>query len=192
MADLSVQLANADRRRSRLQTYQRQIQDRVGRGRDHWASRMPWVRDPTFEDFIQYAAGHLNWKGDDVYKALMDPVDPPVHAWVSNNRWIARCECGGQETVDPEEPRFYCLSCQNFLSKGKARRLVFPDGWQEIEQVLAARVDPLNRGMAVVQDTDTLSWQPVEDLEALERENRDRGLPARRVRGRGGVSDGLE
>lgn len=50
-----------------------------------------------------------------------------VDAEINWGQWIARCECGGAEAVDPDEPIFYCFSCGNYENKGKPRPVVFPD-----------------------------------------------------------------
>jgi hypothetical protein len=57
----------------------------------------------------------------------------PVYARIDWGRWIADCECGGAEMVDPDEALFFCLSCGNKGTSGRARVVEFPDNRDEIE-----------------------------------------------------------
>ncbi len=50
----------------------------------------------------------------------------PVVARIDHGRWIADCECKGAEYVDPDEPIFMCLSCQNASNRGLLRPVKFP------------------------------------------------------------------
>jgi len=50
-----------------------------------------------------------------------------VKAMWDEVRWVARCECGGAEVVDPAEPVFFCCSCGNAGVGGRWRPVVFPE-----------------------------------------------------------------
>jgi hypothetical protein len=57
----------------------------------------------------------------------------PVYARIDYGRWIADCECGGAEYVDPETPLFFCMSCGNKGTSGRARKVEFPKDRIKIE-----------------------------------------------------------
>lgn len=57
----------------------------------------------------------------------------PVYARIDWGRWIADCECGGAEYVDPETPLFFCMSCGNHGTSGRARKVMFPKNREAIE-----------------------------------------------------------
>ena len=57
-----------------------------------------------------------------------------VDAEISWGRWIAICECGGAEVVDPDDPFFFCLSCENEKQNGKLRPVNFPDNIRAFEE----------------------------------------------------------
>ena len=57
----------------------------------------------------------------------------PVEARIDFARWIADCECGGAEYVDPDEPLFFCMACGNAGTSGRARKVEFPDDRETIE-----------------------------------------------------------
>lgn len=91
----------------------------------------------------------------------------PVKARLDFGRWLADCECGGAEAVDPGDPVFFCVSCGNERTSGKLRRVVFPSDYKQIEKDVMAR--PLKRrgtGDAISQQTlakpkgDPRSWSP--------------------------------
>ncbi len=54
---------------------------------------------------------------DDEVEAVWDAV---------GKRWVAMCECGGAEVVDPNEPVFFCCSCGNAKVGGLWRPVNFP------------------------------------------------------------------
>jgi hypothetical protein len=66
----------------------------------------------------------------------------PVYAVVDYGRWLANCECGGAEYVAATLDLFYCFSCGNAASGGKARRVIFPTPAERaaIERELMKRV----------------------------------------------------
>jgi hypothetical protein len=68
----------------------------------------------------------------------------PVAGFIENGQWIARCECGGCEFVDPDDGVFYCFSCCNRAHQHMLRHVVFPDfeTRMEIERLLLLR--PVN------------------------------------------------
>jgi hypothetical protein len=61
------------------------------------------------------------------------PSGNPVYARIDYARWIADCECGGAEYVDPEEPIFFCMACGNKATSGRARKVEFPKDRVNIE-----------------------------------------------------------
>jgi len=148
----------------------------VGKARYHWAQRLPHIKNVTFEDWLMLGFESLGASSEVISDALLPAVDPAVKGWVDNNRWIARCECGGQETIDPEDPRFYCWSCFNFLTEGRTRKVDCGD-WKLKERIFLARPYPLNRCTAVMQNSETLVWHVLEDVPELEAENLAQGLP---------------
>jgi hypothetical protein len=50
----------------------------------------------------------------------------PVVAYVNAGRWLAKCECGGAEFVDFEDPSFMCCSCWNEPIGHAWRTVVIP------------------------------------------------------------------
>lgn len=178
-------------RRARLERYQRDP-DKIGRGRDHWRPHLRVYmgspgENPTYEDWLMVNFARRGLAGNDLTRALLPATGPMIDAWIHNNRWICKCECGGQETIDPEDLRFFCMSCFNFLAKGRSRKIKLPAQWKKVEAVMLARPDPLTRCMAYGMDLETLAWKCLETLADLEQENQSHGLPlqAERVRGRG-------
>ncbi len=67
----------------------------------------------------------------------------PVIARIDFGRWLADCECGGAEYVDPDEPIFFCISCGNAAVSGRARQVIFPEDRKAIEDEVMAR--PVNK-----------------------------------------------
>jgi len=67
----------------------------------------------------------------------------PVQAILDYGRWIALCECGGGEAVDPADPVFFCVSCGNERTNGKLRKVDFPSDYKAIEKDVMSR--PLKR-----------------------------------------------
>jgi hypothetical protein len=71
--------------------------------------------------------------------------DPPknakkIDAFIDAQRWICKCECGGAEVVDPEDPIFFCLSCLNESTKGRMRPVRFPKKIKSVEKAQLAKV----------------------------------------------------
>ena len=160
-----LKLDEASRRA--LNAYQRDT-SHIGRGRDHWSERnaVSWAA------WVERVLMHqMNNPFVVVPKDAMQRVfsgdysQRPVVAEVSHNRWIAVCECGGCEVVDPEAPLFYCFSCYNIADGGLARSVAFPPDWDQVERVLMVRMDPLTR-----------NFLPGETLDKLRAENMEHGL----------------
>ena len=63
----------------------------------------------------------------------------PVQAIIDYGRWIALCECGGAEAVDPKDQVFFCVSCGNDRTSGKLRKVNFPADYKTIEAEVMAR-----------------------------------------------------
>lgn len=83
-------------------------------------------------------------------KDIDRPRGAPVLARIELGRWIADCECGGAEFVDPDEPIFFCFSCGNRANDNVPRPVTFPPPAerQVIEQLVLQRpVDDL-RGLS--------------------------------------------
>ncbi len=146
-----------------LMPYQRRP-DRVGRGSDHWRT-VTGKKDASTWDYwlwhleMQGLTGLLPFLG-------MEPIGPPLAAYVAQNRWIVVCECGDAWAVDPDQPYVYCFGCVNFYTGGAPRRVHFPEDWPAIERVLLLRPFPFNR-----------NWTPGETLDTLRQENVEHGLP---------------
>ena len=157
----------------RLNPYQRHLKDRIGKGLDHWAMATATL-EATYADYIMklFVAGARNPVASAFYteealeKALSNPIGKPIHAFVNHNRWIAVCECGGAEVVDPQHKYMYCFSCFNMLNKGRPRHVKFPPKMRRIEAILIERDDPLNK-----------NWMLTESVEDLEAENVAHGFP---------------
>lgn len=96
---------------------------------------------------------------------LGDPAKPakaPVKAVVDASRWIAHCECGGAEHIDPQTRLFMCGACFNAAQKHRWRMVVVPNERtvQAIEKILMFRPNPLTR-----------NWNPGESVAELAAEN---------------------
>lgn len=93
------------------------------------------------------------------------PSGPPVYAQVQWGRWVANCECGGQENVSKEEPFFFCMSCFNgsntpdHKDRHAVRPVIFPAETETIETLLMER------------DTDKRHWLAEETVEDLVTQN---------------------
>ncbi len=109
------------------------------------------------------------WKG---YAAKMRETGRPytltrsrrkLHAYVSDGRWVADCECGDGVALWRENPDACCLGCGTVYSN-----IEWPDEIEEAERVLSARRSAGDRG-----------WRPHEGetLDDLKIENLTRGVP---------------
>lgn len=70
---------------------------------------------------------------------LDKPSGVEVRARIWQGQWIADCECGGAEFVEPTEPVFYCFSCGNRDNNNYVRPVEFPAQREEIEAAILAR-----------------------------------------------------
>ena len=137
-------------RRENLVFYQRNAQ-KIGRGKDQWSMR-------GCESHRQFIGLLLTKRArlDKLPNALADAQGRPVVAFINDNRWMARCECGGLEVVDPEKPDdwFFCLRCYNHVEGGYPRPVHFPDPEKqaEIEVALMVSDDPLWRNWSSLSE----------------------------------------
>jgi len=116
-----------------------------------------------------------------------EPIGKPVYAKVNMGQWLAQCECGGAESVDPDEPIFYCFSCGNYENHGKPRKVIFPSKKEimEIESVLLRRPVKVRGGTHEIERTIlaeplvdekgvlSRSWLPGETVDHLRKENKE-------------------
>lgn len=108
-----------------------------------------------------------------------NPVEAPVLARINFGRWIADCECGGAEFIDPAAPVFFCWSCLNAAHQGACRTVTVPQNFAEIEQTLLER--PVDAGGRPLVGVDvggvTLKlgrdWNPHETLNDLHAQQDD-------------------
>lgn len=103
------------------------------------------------------------------YKPDVIDTNNPVKARINQGRWIADCECGGAEYVDPDEPIFFCLSCGNKASGGRPREVIFPVNREEIEkEVMSRKVryltgkDRIEKELRAIPVGLPRSWRPEE------------------------------
>lgn len=117
-----------------------------------------------------------------------NPQGSKVMAYIHQGQWLAECECGGHEFVDPADPVFFCWGCVNRSNGGWIRPVVFPENWEEIESLILARpvndlkgaTDLERAGLAtpaVVVMVDDVpfplvrSWKPDESVDEIRRQN---------------------
>ena len=96
---------------------------------------------PTVKEWFRVSSIQMKMRGG--LKTIFDGTThgTPVHALLSNGRWMALCDqprCMGCEMVDPWEKVFFCLTCGNG-NTGKARPVIFPQDWKEIEDAMLER-----------------------------------------------------
>jgi hypothetical protein len=140
---------------------------------------------------IQKIARTLSQRGGTIIQiASADPQGFAVLAEIEFGQWIARCECGGAEMVDPDEPIFFCFGCGNRTNRRYLRPVHFPEAAEraEIERLVLERpvddargLDDLDRAyqsktlLYVDAGTAILplsrSWKPGESLDELKRQN---------------------
>lgn len=64
----------------------------------------------------------------------------PCYAEVNHGRWIVNCPfCAGAELADPDDRRFFCLSCYNVAVGGKWLAVTWPSQRKAIEAELLKR-----------------------------------------------------
>lgn len=155
--------------------YQFQVRNRLTAGRDHWywnarGDRKQFIRKTTHRRQPRF-----------ILRMLSDETSGnPVKAFVVDGRWVARCECAGQEVVDPSDPLFVCLnpSCYNIVAQHYPRKVDFPSKAKrkKLSEILLARDNPVNRNW------DRLGvFGKSETIEDLERENKAHGLGKTKV-----------
>jgi len=158
-----------------MNPYQKKHQ--IGTMKDH-ARYCTGRQDATRLEFVIYQLERMFQATGDKYipegmtaetiveRALMPPRGKQIEAFINNNRWIARCECGGCEVVDPNDPIFYCLNplCLNAENKYRARKVKLPKKMEDIEGILLRR-KPENR-----------HWYTHESVDRLRKQNKAHGL----------------
>lgn len=145
-------------RRQSLEDYARRP-EAIGRGRDHWG-RMGLAGRKEFDTHLLERARHP----ESIAYAIAPAQGAPVMAFINDNRWLARCECGGLAVVDPDEPEFYCHACFNMSNGGVPfgkdthggypRPILFPGkrDIEAIEDVLLVSEDPLWRNWSALDE----------------------------------------
>src|SRR5690242_1060929 len=84
----------------------------------------------------------------------------PCYAEVNHGRWIVNCPfCAGAELADPDDRRFFCLSCYNASVDGKWLTVSWPAERKEIEAELLERPKAEN-----------VNWSPGETVASLRAE----------------------
>ena len=122
-----------------------------------------------------------------------------VYARIWQGHWIADCECGGAEFVDPNEPIFFCWSCGNRKTSGKVRQVIFPKNRTDIEKKILERpvkslrgLDDMARAEAaqnvIMADGKPLtrSWEPGETLNDLAKQQ-DAAVKAHKKKAKNGI-----
>jgi hypothetical protein len=109
-----------------------------------------------------------------------------VTARIDAGRWIADCECGGAEYVDPGEPIFFCFSCGNAGNKSSLRPVAFPRTRVAIENALLVRPVTLRGGKGMIEQAMRAapaglprSWSPGISAKHLATANASAGLEVR-------------
>lgn len=107
--------------------------------------------------------------------------DKTVTARVDFGRWLADCQCGAAQYVEPEQP-FYCAECGMAWNDNLACQVIFPGIKQEVEEELMER-PTLKRGR---KDQKTIqappaepglarSWNPTESVAELKEQRKRKG-----------------
>ena len=153
-----------------LLPYQVHIRNRLTSGRDHWE----WNAGGNRKQFIVKITHRRPPKFLDLM--LSDETKgTSVNAFILDGRWVARCECNGQEVVDIQSPIFVCLnpSCYNISTGHYPRKVRFPSkkDRKKLAEILLARPNPINRNW----DRNGV-FGKAETIKDLERENTDHGL----------------
>lgn len=127
---------------------------------------------------------HMTARGYDTPITNSTPTGGAVTAYIDYGRWIARCECGGAEAIDPADPIFYCLSCGNHVNAGHPRPVILPDDMAGIERELMRRPVSMGTGrneyeratnaravIVIEQGELSRSWTPGETVRELKEQN---------------------
>lgn len=113
-----------------------------------------------------------------------------VYAELNYGQWIARCECGGAEAVDPSDAVFFCFSCGNYSNNGALRPVVFPNNIKDIEKEVMKRPIRIGVGTHEIERLTlatpeiyvdskgflSRSWVPGESVEDIKEQNKIGGL----------------
>ncbi len=138
--------------------------------RDSCASVAQWMQKLA-EQSIRRGRFNLNWDGVHVSGF-------PVSAFIDFSRWLAKCECGQFNYVDPDEAVLFCACCGNGNS-GMARPVLFPSSSErlKIEAILMERPvtpNPLAKNAIEaarlekpVYELLPRSWYPSQSIENL-------------------------
>lgn len=184
-------------RRMNLEDYARRS-EAIGRGRDHWG-RMGFAIRAEFDSFLLARERHP----ESVAYAIAPVQGLPVLAFINDNRWMARCECGGLAVVDPDQPEFYCHKCFNVANSGVAegkdahggypRPVLFPGkrDMERIEGALFVSDDPLWRNWSPLTEDQgqpgrsqvnrlVSAEELTTSIDGLEEANEAAGLPRRK------------
>lgn len=161
--------------RKHLSPYQLKNLRRLASGRDHWrwhcgenGSRLAFTSKQLKGMLRRFSMPR------DIVRSLIEhePVGPALEPLILDGRWVARCECGGQEVVDPADPVFVChnMACLNTSVNHKPRRVKFPSkkDRKKISEILLARPNPINRNYdpnGIVGDSDTIQGLELENIE---------------------------
>lgn len=108
---------------------------------------------------------HMETNGFNVELPKSHSTKATAYARVDLGRWIADCPwCKSAQFASREDHRFFCTECGNAPVHGAWITVLWPDEWEEIEQILGQRLNVGNQW-----------WSPGETLDKLEEENRVQG-----------------
>src|SRR5262245_17427809 len=82
----------------------------------------------TPEDYLDWYTLNLN------PAARGEVTRVPVHAYISQGRWICKCICENGLFTRPEWGVAYCITCGN-----RYEAVIYPPDWSEIEWLLLQR-----------------------------------------------------
>jgi hypothetical protein len=154
----------------------------------HYAAREGAAN--VYERILKLAK-KMSQRGTSLQVAGPDARGFAVFAEIDFGQWLAHCECGGAEMVDPNEPIFFCFGCGNRANDGYLRPVIFPKAAEraKIERLVLERpvddlrgLDDLDRAyqakpVLFAQIEGELrplsrSWKPGESLDELKRQNK--------------------
>jgi hypothetical protein len=169
--------------RKMINPYQLYNPHRLTGGRDHWFWYLGRIW-PKLSDmrkaFVLKHLEHPKVMASELARTRLlgnEVRGLPVNAFILDGRWVARCECGGQEVVDWQAPLFTCLNpvCLNGPNEYYPRPVIFPSVQEhrELSEVLLARPNPINRNW----DRDGVVYGKSESIDDLRAENEARGYP---------------
>lgn len=132
--------------------------------------RMGKLRFKTYRDLTAYLLMlHHGKKLPEDYTE-----ETPVLMRIDKGRMIADCgSCGGASYIEPTDPFFYCMTCQNAKVGGLLRRVIIPSNLGAIcDELLKREVDSPS-GLAPTQAAALASgklprsWNPEETIAQL-------------------------